>query len=118
MGLSISSGSGTQQAGTQSPQNSVGSGVNTEAGSNVQPGTATSLLTTTSGIALTPSQLPTINVNESAQPSTSTNSVATTTVQPKHYISGGLLGVSIGLFIIALVVFWVITRSAKTTTNY
>jgi len=117
MGLSISSGSGGQ-TNTQSPQGLVSSGSTTAAASNVQPGTATTLLTTGSGISLHPTQLPTINVNTAPQTVTNPSSVAATTVQPKHHISSGLLGISAGLFIIALVVFWIITRSAKNTTNY
>jgi hypothetical protein len=118
MGLSIGAGNGTL-TNTQSPQGLVGSGSATAAASSVQPGTATTLLTTGSGIALRPSQLTTVNVNTATTPAaTIPSSVAATTVQPKHHISSGLLGISAGLFIIALVVFWIITHSAKNTTNY
>jgi|ERR1039458_783842 hypothetical protein len=117
MGLSISSGDGAQTS-TQSPQGLVSSGSATAAASNVQPGTASTLLTTGNGIALYPSQLPSVNVNTAPQATTSSNSVVATTVQPEHHISGGLLVISLSLFIIALVVFWIITRSAKNTTNY
>ncbi|HVA11498.1 MAG TPA: hypothetical protein VNG32_05035 [Candidatus Dormibacteraeota bacterium] len=117
MGLSISSGDGGQTS-TQSPQGLVGSGSTTAAASNVQPGTATTLLTTGSGIALYPTQLPTVSVNTAPQTTTTSTPVVATTIQTKHHISGGLLGISAGLFIVALVVFWIITRSAKNTTNY
>jgi|GEM_PF-2579055 hypothetical protein len=118
--LSITSGNGTQTS-TQSPQGLVSSGnSNTEAGSNVQPGTATTLLTNTSGITLHPTALTTVNVGAtSPQPAATTSSTpATVHTQPKHHINGGLLGISIGLLVIAVVVFLVITRSAKNTTNY
>jgi hypothetical protein len=119
--LSISSGSGAQTS-TQSPQGLVSSGNNAaaESGSNVQPGTATTLLTTSGGISLHPTALTTVSVsNAGSEPVTTTSSaVATVNVQPKHHINGGLLGVSIGLLVIAAVVFMIITRSAKNTTNY
>jgi hypothetical protein len=116
--LSISSSGGSQTT-TQNPQGLVSSGTaSTEAASNVQSGTATALLTTPTGIALHPSQLPTIAVNTSSEPSLPTSSASVATAPPKHHVSSALLGISAGLFIIAIIIFWAITRSAKNTTNY
>jgi hypothetical protein len=83
-------------------------------GGNIQSETAV----TPSGIALHPTQLPEINVNSGSAPATKSYSTAVSVVQPKHHINSGLLGVSAGLFVVAIIVFWVITRSAKNTTNY
>jgi hypothetical protein len=119
--LSISSSSGTQTS-TQSPQGLVSSGNNAaaESGGNVQPGTATTLLTTSSGISLHPTALTTVNVGAAgSEPVAGTSpAVATVNIQPKHHINGGLLGISIGLLVVAAIVFLFITRSAKNTTNY
>ena len=112
--LSIGSGSGAQSS-TQSPQGLVSSGTTTAAGSNVQPGTATTLLTTGTGISLHPTQLATVSLTGATTPVVS---AAPVSVPPKHHINSGLLVISIGLAVIAVVVFLIITRSAKNTTNY
>jgi hypothetical protein len=46
-----------------------------------------------------------------------TSSAAVTAPKSKHHVNGGLLGISIGLFVIAVIIFWGISRSAKNTTN-
>jgi hypothetical protein len=118
--LSIGSGGGTQTS-TQSPQALVGSGSSTEAASNVQPGGSNLQPTTAAsptGIALHPTQLPTINVNNIPKPVTSSSTTAIVHSQPKHHVNSGLLSVAAGLFIVAVIIFWMITRSAKNTTNY
>jgi hypothetical protein len=117
--LNTVSGSGSQST-TQSPQNLVNTTNNTEAATSVQPGTATSLLTTPNGIQLAPVQLSTVNLNNS---SASTRAAASkvavvTTVPPKHHLNSTLLGLSIGLFVLAIATFWFVTRSEKNTTNY
>jgi hypothetical protein len=113
--LSIGSSSGAQ-GNTQSPQGLVSSGTSTAAGSNVQPGTATTLLTTPTGVSLHPTQLATISLTGATTPVVSASSASSS--PSKHHISSGLLGISIGLAVIAVVVFVMITRSAKNTTNY
>jgi hypothetical protein len=112
--LSIGSGSGAQGS-TQSPQGLVSSGIATAAGSNVQPGTATTLLTSPTGISLHTTQLSTVSLTSATTPVVSSSPA---TILPKHHIDSGLLGISIGLAVIAVVVFLMITRSAKNTTNY
>jgi hypothetical protein len=114
--LSITSGNGAQTT-TQSPQSVGGSGTNTEAGSNVQPGTATALLTSPDGISLRPTPLATVNIGASASTITPSHA-AITTAPPKHHVNSGLLGISAGLFVIAVIVVLFINRSAKNTTNY
>ena len=116
-GLSISSGSGGSQATTQSPQSLVGSGSGTASTGSVQPGTATSLLTSTSGIALHPAQLSTVSFNSASATASSAPAVATT-LPPKHHLNSGLLAISIGLVVIAAAAFLMISRSAKNTTDY
>lgn len=119
--LSISSSGGTQTT-TQSPQNLVSPDSSTEAATSVQPGVSNVQPETSSspsGIALHPTQLPVVNVNTSAGPvSSSSSSTVAVDTKPKHHINAGLLGASIGLFIVAVVIFWLITKSAKNTTNY
>jgi hypothetical protein len=111
--LQIVSGNGSQ-SDTQSPQNLVNTTNNTEAGTSVQPGTSTSLLTTASGIQLKPIQLPTVSLTSSL-----TSKVATTPpTPPKHQLNSALLGLSIALFVLAIVLFWSTARTGKNTTKY
>ena len=115
-GLSITSGGGTQTT-TQSPQGLASSGTSAEAATSVQPGTASTLLTTPTGISLGPSQVATVPIASTATAS-STKTAAVATVQPKHHTNDILLGGAIALLIIAFAAFYMITRSAKNTTYY
>jgi hypothetical protein len=119
MALSISGGDGsiTSQAKTQTPQASVGPSTNATSSGNVQPGTASSLLTSQSGsngISLTSQELPTVTVSAMATSGQVGQPKPTPSV---HHINMFFLCFALLLFIIAAVTFGVITRSAKTTTK-
>ena len=114
--LTTTSSSG-QQTSTGNPQIAPpqSGGPSTES-AGIQPGTTSSLLTATSaGLPLNTAQpLTTVDLKASA-----TATTATTTPQIKdHQVSPGLIGLTIALFALAIIAFWVTSRSAKTTTNY
>jgi hypothetical protein len=114
--LTASSGSGTQTT-TQSPQSSVQSGTPTAQASSVQPGTATSLLTSGGGVALHATSLSTVSLNNT----TAQTQAAPQTAQmlPTHrHINPVLLSFSVVLCLIAIGMFWYTARSAKNTTDY
>lgn len=109
--LNITPGSGTQSA-TQTPQ-SAGSPNNggTET-SGVQPGTASDLLRSSNGVQLKQTPLTTVNLDTakagSAQPVQRTEG---------HHIHPVLGVFSAALFILAIALFWLTSRSVKNTTD-
>jgi hypothetical protein len=123
MALTATTGSGVQ-ATTQSPQAATsqsGGGPSTQSSSSVQPGTATSLLTSNNGVSLHGTALTTVTLGTSAAATPST--IAATQVplaRPQvHHINPVLLGGSGLLLVIAVVSFWLTSRSAKNSTkNY
>jgi hypothetical protein len=118
MALSTSAGSGniTNQANTQSPQTSAGSGSPTGTpGKNVQPGTATSLLNGGSeGVPLTSTALSVVSLNTSTRATTQPQA----TKPQNHHLNPVLLTIVIVFFVLAVIFFWQTARSAKNTTNY
>lgn len=115
-GLSIAPANG-QQNDTQNPQTApkqpVGS--TTQSG-NVQPGTADSLLTSHQGVGLHGQSLTTVSLaNSSAQ---TTSQPASKAAPAEHHVSAVAIAVPIALCLVAIIAFWVVSRSAKTTTNY
>lgn len=115
-GLTATSSSG-QQTTTGNPQIAPpqSGGPSTESG-GIQPGTTSSLLTgTTAGLPLNTAQ-PLTTVDLSATSTTTTSSVAPPAKD--HQVSPGLIGLTIALFALAIIAFWVTSRTAKTTTNY
>jgi hypothetical protein len=114
--LSITSGSGTQTS-TQSPQNLAAPSSSTAAGSSVQPGTATSLVSPNS-ISLNNPNLNIVNLNSVSATATSPKTSAVVTTQPKQHLNSGLLSISISLFVIAIIIFWAVGRPEKNTTHY
>jgi hypothetical protein len=115
-------GSVNGQINTQNPQTSAPSSAGSPLaapGSNVQPGTANSLLSGavggSDGIPLTSTILPVANLNTAAQ-GTVQNAKSTTTA--KHHPNAVFLGLIIVVFIIGIIAFWLIGRSAKNTTEY
>lgn len=105
-----------EQTTTQSPQISGSSTGNTAKSSNVQPGTATSLLSSQNGLSLQPRALSTINLGGTAP-------AQTQTAQPKplataHHINTTYLAIPAALLLIAVVSFWLANRSVKITTDY
>jgi hypothetical protein len=116
MSLAISAGNGnpTSQANTQTPQSSAAPATNATPSGSVQPGTATSLLTSKGGVQLTNQVLPTISLGTTL---TGTEQSAPAQVaQPKHHANVFLLGVAAVLFVMAIAFFWSTARSAKNTT--
>lgn len=118
--LTITSGdSASSQTTTGNPQNvpTANTGPSTSSG-GVQPGTTSTLLTTSggSGVPLGNQNLTTVNLNASATTTATTTATSSTPTTTKN--SPVVAGVAIALFIIAIIVFVFINRSAKTTTNY
>jgi hypothetical protein len=110
--LTTVTGSGTQSS-TQSPPAVGAAGGAPSNATGVQPGTATSLLnTTTGGVALKNTQLSVVGLGAR----TSTQSAQPEPAPAKH-VSPVLFGFSGLLFIIAIAMFWTTARSAKTTTE-
>lgn len=116
--IPITSGSGAQTV-TQSPQSagqSLPGGANS---SQVQPGTASEVLakpTGNIGVPLNDTPVTTVNLNATTT-STQAQQPPATTTPPAHHINPALLGISIALFVAAIVLFWLTSRSEKNTTN-
>jgi hypothetical protein len=111
--LSATSGSGTQST-TQDPQstnqaNNLGaqnSGIQTSIPSNA-------LESEEGGIPLYSTPIPTVNLNQSIQaPAASAKTVQTT----HHAVNPVMLGFAGILLLVAIILFWNISRSAKNTT--
>jgi hypothetical protein len=79
----------------------------------VQPGTSTTLLTSQGGVNLHASQLTTVNLAAGTQAQSQPAAQP-----PKHHINTVLLSASILFCLIAVGLFWTISRSAKNTTKY
>jgi hypothetical protein len=70
-------------------------------------------LTSNQGISLSGSPLTTVDLSGS----TTTQSQAKTSAATKHHVNGVLLGASIALVVVAVALFWAVSRSAKNTTD-
>ena len=103
-----------QQGSTQSPQTAGQSGSTGTQSSSVQPGTATALLNSQNGVPLHGTALSTVSLNNSS------NTLVPSPAKPayKRHINSPLMGVSVLLFIIAVVLFWAVSRPVKSTTQY
>ncbi len=113
--LTAGTGTGTQTS-TQSPQGATGqTGAPAAQTGSVQPGTATSVLTSSGGITLQNTPLTTVNLGASTQAATA---AAAPVAAPKHHFNPVLFGVSVLLCLIAVALFWATMRSAKNTTDY
>lgn len=114
--LPITSGNpGDSQVNTSNPQSVPGAsgGPSTNSG-NVQPGTTNTLLEAKAGgVALGNQNLTTVNLN----PVTS-SPVGPPIVVKTHHASPAMVGLVIGLFVLAIVAFVITQKSAKSTTNY
>jgi hypothetical protein len=104
-------GEGSQTT-TQSPQSNATSGSfgAGRQGSSVQPGTASSLLTSQNGLPLQSTQLSTVSLG--SQSSSSTQAPTTTKT---HHTSPLALGFSILLLVLAVAIFWGMARPVKNT---
>lgn len=113
--LTASSGSGTQSA-TQSPQTAGQPSTAAAQTSNVQPGTATDLLRSQSGVQLQDTALSTVSLSTQTT-SSSTTSAAPATQQPKHHVNAVLFALPVLLVLLAVIFFWLTSRSVKSTTE-
>ena len=116
MALRTTTGEGVQTT-TGTPQ-SVGASRNTNPltpanSSEVQPGTASNVLSGKGGISLSGQPLTVVSLGTTATgTSTQTSAQATTDQQ----INPAGIGLAVLLFVIAIVFFWLTSRSAKNTT--
>ena len=112
--LTTTSNNGSQNA-TAAPQQSVAANsVSGGTPSSIQPGNDANSLnnaSTTVGIPLGNTNLTTINVGAATSSTVAPARPAT----PKSHT--GWLGISAGLFVLALIVLWYIGRDAKNTTK-
>ncbi|HYH36224.1 MAG TPA: hypothetical protein VD706_01860 [Candidatus Saccharimonadales bacterium] len=118
--LTATPATGAQQSSTSNPQ-TVPSGQSISGASNrsggVQPGTATSVLTSNNGLSLELSPVTTVSLSKSA--GTGAQSRTVSTPEPvKHQVNGTFIIIPIVLVVIAVGLFWSMSRSAKSTTNY
>ena len=116
MALQIAPATGQQNA-TQNPQTVPSApGASTRSG-GVQPGTATSLLTSTQGETLHPQTLTTVSLASDPR----TVRTTTSSVQPAppqaHKVNAVWVAIPLVICLVAVVVFWAMSRSAKSTTN-
>jgi hypothetical protein len=114
MALTVNQNSGGSQSATgQSNLQAPGTGNPTSTvGGKVQPGTPTSQLTSGNGISLNPTPLTTVSLKSASSTSTPKP------VAPKQQINPVLFGLAIGLFLVALALFWAIARSGKKHNQY
>jgi hypothetical protein len=110
--LTTGQGSGTQAA-TGNPQTITPTNT-TALASSVQPGIASSLLRSQGGIPLSSTALPTVSLGSVSQ------QTQTQPVQPlpAHHINTTYLIAPGLLFVIAIIAFWLTSRSVKSTTDY
>ena len=114
MALTTTTGSGTQTT-TGTPQ-SVGAPTTSAAkAGSVQSGTARSLLTSSQGVSLSNTPVTTVSLNATA--TNATTSAQTVNTSPtSHAINPVALGFCGLLFVAAVLLFFVTSRSAKNTT--
>jgi len=117
MALSTSTeGSINGQVRTTNPQTAGQPASGGARSGSVQPGTATSVLTSQQGVALHATALPSITIG--ATPTqTSAVSNPPSPPAPKHHINPTLLGFPALLVIVAVVLFWTARRAEKITTE-
>lgn len=106
--LTTTTGGGAQ-ATTQNPQVATQDN-QTQNSTTVQPGTAANLLTSTTGIPLNNVPVPLVSLN------TSTATTTPTPVQPRQAVNPVLGGLSILLFVVAIGLFVLTSRTSKSTT--
>lgn len=88
--------------------------LNNGLGGKVQPGIAADQLKSDQGISLNPTALSTVDLSTAA-----TGTTATVQAEPaKHAFNPMLLGISIALFIIAVVMFYITSQSGKKHNQY
>ncbi|MEO8104889.1 MAG: hypothetical protein ABI602_00955 [Candidatus Saccharibacteria bacterium] len=108
--LTTTSGGGAQTT-TENPQVAT-PGSQTQSSQAVQPGTAASLLTSSSGIQLTNASVPLVSLTTSTAPAPSVVPPAAT----RHALNPVLSGLSVLLFIVAIALFVLTSKTSKKTT--
>jgi hypothetical protein len=106
MALTTQNSSGSQ-ATTGNPQTSTGGLSGTTSGS-LQPGVTGSELNSGAGIPLYNPPLPTVSLSATSHQTDTSPTVATS-----HHFNPLLLGLAILLLVIAMVSFWLTSRSGK-----
>jgi hypothetical protein len=111
------SGGGGSQTTTQSPQTGASGNPGGTKSSNLQPGTSTSLLNGTGTVPLTQPSLPTIALPDLGKTQTTTGTAKETAKPPEaNHANAALLGISLGVLLVALAVFYWAGRTDKNTT--
>lgn len=116
--LTTSAGSSSpeSQVNTQNPQGSAPQlNTGTQPG-DLQTGTASGLLNGSAGITLRSPALPSVSL----PPVTATAVAASQPLKaaaPSHHANTGLLGLAAVLLLVAIAVWWSISRSVKSTTS-
>lgn len=114
--LRTTTSAGGGQTTTQNPQTAAPQSDNNAApAGSVQPGTATSLLTSQQGLTLSPGALTTVDLGATTT-STQASAKPRPAVPAKQTINPAILGLSVLLCLVAIATFWWISRSAKSTT--
>jgi len=107
-------GNSQSQTTTQSPQANIQSINSGSPTSSVQPGIASTQLNGQGSIALHTTALPTVSLNSAAPAATTTVPLAA--VPSNHRVNPVLFSFVILLFLVAGVLVWTISHSAKSTT--
>jgi hypothetical protein len=107
---------GTTQNPQSAPSGQTISGASAQSG-GVQPGTAKDVLTNQNGLSLHTTALTAVSLDQTTSSTGSQAQPAPAVQKPAHHINPALIGISIILIIVAIGLFWMINRSAKSTTN-
>jgi cobalamin biosynthesis Mg chelatase CobN len=110
--MALTTTTSASQTTTQSPQTAGASSNNAAQAGSVQPGTATSLLTSQNGLPLQQTQLSTVSLSGNASTQT------TASAAKPHHFNPILLIVAIAFFLIAAWLFWSTSNSVNKTTEY
>jgi|GEM_PF-1648912 len=115
--LTAGQGSGTQ-ATTGNPQIITPGGGGQAQTNSVQPNAGANLLKSQGGISLSPTALPTVALGGASSQSQTVQSTPTTPSLAKHHIDAAYLVIPGLLIVLAIIAFWVTSRSVKSTTDY
>lgn len=108
----LTNSGGFSQATTASPQTAGQGSLSSLAPGGIQSSNSINLLNNTSGIRLTPNNLPSVTVNSSQKTSTTEATPIT-----KHHTNGLLIGLAILLFVVAALMIGAIVSTANNTTE-
>jgi len=100
------------QTATQSPQGSVQAPAGGSQTSNVQPNSTSGLLNGPGSVVLHPTDLTTVNLNNSRSSTTTSTARATQAAKP-HHVNGVFLSFAIVIVVAAAILAWITSRSAR-----